>query len=197
MAQDLSFLQADAQYSDGLASTALERLQRLVIRFEEEANEVEALEEKLAEAKKRYNKTSMEDIPEVLLGAGLSELRLADGRKVVVKEEISASVKDSTAFANFVKGRGDDDILKTTMVLGKLPDNILSSLKRLLAENLDLYPEVNQTVHSATLKKYVKEITGMGMENPAERLGERYIPMQELPECVSVFRFFKTTIKNK
>lgn len=194
---NLNFLKEDAKQNDGLAESALERLQRLVKLYDEQLAAVEEAEAAFEAAKKAFNKTSMEDIPEVLLGSGLSELRLADGRKVTVKEEISASVKDASAFAEFVTERGDDDVLKTTMQLGKVPDNVLNALRKLLAEQLDLYPEISQTVHNQTLKKYIKEICGVGLENPEERLGARYVPMHELPEFINVYRYYKTTIKNK
>lgn len=194
---DLSYLQEDAKQTEGLAESSLERLQRLVNLYDEQLAAVEETEAAFEAAKKAFNKTSMEDIPEVLLGSGLSELRLADGRKVTVKEEISASVKDAPAFAEFVTERGDEDVLKTTLQLGKVPDNVLSAIKRMLAEKLDIYPEVTQTVHSQTLKKYIKEICGVGVEDPAQQLGDKYIPMHELPEFINVYRYYKTTIKRK
>lgn len=192
---DLSFLKEDAKTPDKLSESTLERLQRLVRLYMEQHTAVLEAEQALDAAKKAFNKTSMEDIPEVLLGAGLSQLKLADGKKVTVKEEISCSVKDMPSFSSFVTDRGDDEILKTTVALGRVPDNILAGIKRLLAERFDLYPEVVQTVHNATLKKYLKEISGVGLEDPEERLGERYVPMHELPPSVSVYRYYKTTIK--
>lgn len=195
--EQFDFLVEDAAKTEAPSTGALERLHSLVKLYDEQAEAVAEAETALEVAKKAFNKTALEDIPELVLSTGLSELRLSDGRKLVVKEEISPSVKDATAFAAFVTERGEDDILKTTMQLGKLPENVIKALKRLLAEQLDLYPEITQSVHPMTLKKYIKEICGVGLEDPVARLGERYVPMCDLPNCVSVYRYYKTVIKNK
>ena len=191
----LDFLKADAAVKEEFGGSALERLQLLVNEYDTLADKIERAEQVLKELQTAFNKVSMEEIPSLLGGAGLSEIRLADGRKVTVKAEISASVTDPGAFAQYVTDRGDDYLLKTTMELGKLPDNVLSALRKLLATELELYPEIKQSVHPQTLKKYIREITGAGKEDPEAALGDRYVPVHELPESVSIFNYFKTTIK--
>ena len=194
---NLDFLKADAAVKEEFGGSALERLQLLVNEYDTLTDKIERAEQVLKELQTAFNKVSMEEIPSLLGGAGLSEIRLADGRKVTVKAEISASVTDPEAFAQYVTDRGDDYLLKTTMELGKLPDNVLSALRKLLATELELYPEIKQSVHPQTLKKYIREITGAGKEDPEAELGTRYVPMAELPESVSIFNYFKTTIKGK
>lgn len=175
----------------------LDHLAQLVERFRFYEATIEKLEALLKEAKENFNAVSQVDIPQFLLQYGVSGVPLRSGEMLRISQEISASVKDMESFSEYVTERGDDDILKTTINVGKVPTEIAQKIQRLLMETFDLSADVNRTVHPQTLKKYVKELCGIGMENPEERLGDRYVALQELPEAVSVYTYFKTTIKKK
>lgn len=190
--QNVDFLVADAKNVEPIQQDSLEKLKLLVEEFDAAKDDVERLEEQLALAKSRFNQISGVDIPQTLLSAGLSELRLADGRKVVVKEDLNVTIKDINSFADFVASRNDDAILKTQIFLPKLPAETIEKIKRIIAKEAAVYPEVKQSVHAQTLKKYVKEITGMSKS--VEILGDRYIPKENLPDCLSVFTYYKTKI---
>lgn len=175
----------------------LDVLSKLVTRFRKDQERVAKAESELKEAREAFNQVSQVDIPQFLLQFGVAGVPLSTGEMLRVDQKVSASVKDIDDFAEFLTARGDDDILKTTFALGKLPIEVVRKIQKLLIDNFDLSPDIARSVHSATLKKYVKELCGIGMENPEERLGERYIPLQELPESVSVYTYFETTIKKK
>lgn len=191
---DFSYLTKAAEESEEIP---VAQLGAMVVRFREAEKEVAQLEEDLKNAKERFNQVSQIDIPQLLLQNGLSEIRLSTGEKLRVSQEISASVKDIDLFRDFVNERGDEDILKTTLTLGKTPHEIVDKVRRMLMEQFELMSEITTTVHPMTLKKYIKEICGIGTEDAEERLGDRYVPMQELPEFIRVFSYFKTSIKNK
>ena len=192
MSNDLSHLMEALGTGD--EKGALERLEALVVRYKREESEVEELEEKLKRAKERFNRTKQQDIPEVLLQNGLSEIRLKSGEKLRVTQKVSASIKDVEKFAAFLEARNDDDILKTVFELGKVPAEVLSIMKRTLAEQFEVYPKVKQTVHPQTLAKYIRELCGVGVE---KREDEEFLALQDLPESVSVFVYYDTAIKNK
>lgn len=187
--QDLTHLLEDkADISD-----SLERLHQLCDQWFKAKDAVEAAEEALEAAKKNFNAISQVSIPELLGQYGLSEIKLASGAKVTVTLEVSPSVKDMPAFVKFLEERGESDIVKTDLSFGKLDQSILKMITRMLAERLELYPEVKSGVHPMTLKKYVKELCGIGLKEP----NERCIPLQDLPDCISAYTYNKTTIKEK
>lgn len=173
------------------------QLARLVSRYRVLDEEVKKLEHELSEAKEAFNEISQTEIPQFLLQYGVSGVPLSTGEMLSIKQEVSASIKDMPAFAEYVTERGDDDILKTTMVLGKVPAEIAKRIRVLLLQEFDLSADIAQTVHPQTLKKYVKELCGIGMDDPEDRLGDRYVPLQELPDYVSVYTYFKTSLKAK
>lgn len=187
--QDLSHLMNDT----GNIEDALERLQQLCNEWRAAKDGVAEAEEYLDEAKKRFNRVSQELIPELLMQHGLSEIKLADGAKVAITMEVSPSVKDMNTFVQFLEARGESAIVKTELSFGKLDQSIIKVIQRMLAENLALYPDVKSGVHPMTLKKYIKELCGIGQKEPDDRC----IALQDLPECVSAYTFYKTTIKEK
>lgn len=175
----------------------LAKLQAMVGRFQQIEAELVRLELETKVTKERFNQISQVDIPNLLMQYGLSEIKLASGEKLRVTQELSASIKDMDSFSEFVTERGDDDILKSMISLGKIPAEVAEKIQRVLLEQFDLMADISRTVHPATLKKYIKETCGIGMEDAEDRLGERYVPLQELPSSIGVFTYFKTTIKKK
>lgn len=180
----------EAQNAPG-ASVSLDRLKTLCAEWQRRKEEVERLEELLSEAKQRFNKVSQEALPEFLAQSGLSEVKLDDGSKVKVTQEVSPTITDMAEFVQFLADRGESAIVKTDFSLGKVDASIVSSLQRVLAEKLGLYPEVKNTIHPATLKKYVKEVCGLGQET----VPEGCLSLQDLPPCLKVYTYFKTDIK--
>ena len=190
---DFEHLMDDAE--NGLVEDKLTQIAQLAafqLKYEEQ---LAMLEAQAKEVKAKLLKISQEELPQLILGTGVSRVRLADGKEISVTQELSASVKDMRAFSKFVAERGDDAILKTTIELGKLPDNVIKAIQKWFADTLNMMPDINRTVHAQTLKKYVKELCGVGMEGAEERLGDRYIPLGQLPDYISAFTYYKTKIK--
>lgn len=191
MSQDLSYLVADADSVD--ITDSLAQLNQLCTEWREAKLAVEEAEAALNAAKKHFNAISQDSIPQLLLQHGLSEIKLSDGSKVRVTQELQPTVKDMDRFVAFLESRGESSIVKTEISLGKLDSSVVKIIRRLLAEQLDLYPDIRATVHPMTLKKYIKELCGIGQQN----VDERCIPLQDLPDCVSAFTYYKTNIKDK
>ena len=108
--------------------------------------------------------------------------------------DVSPTITDMEAFAKFLDERGESNILKTQMELGKMDASILRKIKELLVDNLDLYPDIKQTVHPMTLKAYIKNLCLLNEQNPSFD-GDSHIALQDLPKCVSAFTYYNTTIK--
>lgn len=189
---DLTHLITDAPNTEETMDT-LQRLKELISLYELQEERVKTLENELAEAKAQFNKTSQEEIPNLLLQSGLGQIKTPWGKKVTIKREVSPTIVDMQRFEQFLTEKGGSDIVKTTMEFGKLDTSVVRSIQKLIYEKLDILPETKQTIHPMTLKKYIKELCLVGEENP--EYDEHHIPLEQLPDCVKVFSFYKTTIK--
>ena len=186
----------EAVANEAPAQDSLQRLNTLVNKYKEQQETIERLEEQLSQAKTAFFKTAKEDIPNLLMQNGLSEIKLPSGEKVSVKMEVAPTITNMEEFAQFLTERGEGSILKTQMELGKLDPSIVNSIRKMLVEKLDLYPDIKQTVHPMTLKKYIKELCLLNDSNPTfEENDDTHIPLQNLPKCVSAFTFYNTSIK--
>jgi hypothetical protein len=147
--------------------------------------EVEKLTEELKNKKKELEDVSREQIPKLLNKTGLSELRLANGYKIVVEDKLYASVPEKNyilAYQNMIEaeGGGDlaeekiDNLFKTQVIISEMTDDVLE----VLLDN-DIVYDSKRTVHPQTLKKYCKERLGQG---------------KEIPEGISVFEYQETKI---
>ncbi|NIU83366.1 MAG: hypothetical protein GWN64_07765 [Candidatus Thorarchaeota archaeon] len=144
-------------------SCDLQRLSDMVSSYTQADSEVSELEERLKEAKAVRTRLSQETIPEYLNQYGLSELKLTDGRKVIVKDDVSVTVKDKSLFHNFLKTRKEDSIIKFVVSFERMsPEKREKLFDFFLKEDYDC--ESEEKVHSSTQKKYFKELLGIGKE---------------------------------
>lgn len=157
-------------------------------------DQIEKAEDHLKKLKAQYTELTQEKIPHLLSEYGLSELRLANGRKVTVSRKVSVSVKDMNAFAEFLMERGEDDILKTKFFVDNVPPSVLRSIRQAMVETFGVVPEVERIVHPQTLKKWVSEVCRLNKEN-SDEVDERFIPVQDLPSCIKAFVYYATKIK--
>ncbi len=157
----------------------------------QQAKEIHAdLEQQAKDAKKAFNKISQELIPEAMMESGLSEIKLADGKKVSFKEDISCSIKDYNKLDEFLSARGEDGMMKITLDVGKVPKNILRMILQELSEKFEIQAVPKQFVHPATMAAYMRRLCGINGITEAE------VSVAEIdPEMVSIFRFYKTTVK--
>lgn len=187
--------------ADVIEGGELSRLQSLVYDLLDEKATIEGMEETMAEHKEKARRIAQESIPTLLSQYGLSEIRLSDGIKVIVKEDASVSIKDGKQdeFFAFLKARGEEDIIKLMMQFARMPAEKLAQLFEFL-NGYDYDYTAEKGVHPQTLKKYFKELLGIG-EDPKDR--ENLVKMgkclrrQDVESFANVFPFFNTTLKSK
>lgn len=169
---------------------SLKRITNLAQDYTEREVEMKLAEANFNEAKKNFNKVSMELIPEAMMQAGVNSFELTDGRSVSYKEELSASVKDYDKLAKFLEARGDDGLIKVSLEIGKVPQNILNKIMAELADKYGILAEIKTFVHFQTLKSYLSGLVGLKKNSVAE------MAIAELDdEMVNVFTFYKTKVK--
>lgn len=181
----------EVQMDDVLAN-----LSGLVETYQTLNNDIAELEAKLKEVKEKFNKVSQEEIPDLLNQYQLSEIRLKDGRKVVVKEDASVTIKDDAAFFAYLSARDEDDIVK---LMYNFSNRMEDEQRQILADFLidhEFDFEVQRSVHAQTKKKYFKELLGLGKPDFEEGIANgKYMKLTDLPEWAKVFLLKKTTIK--
>lgn len=190
---DYAHLFAEAMAEEPQGDT-LSRLNTLIERLQDLEEAITQKTAELADLKKAWASLSGDEIPQLLLSSGLSELKTDKGYKVIVRPDVSVTVKDYDAFSAWLDERGDGDILKTSMELGKLDDVTLKNMRFMLAQSFDLYPEIKRVVHPQTLKKYIRDVCLLGEESP-DYDGQAHMPVNDLPDCLNTYTFYKTTVK--
>ncbi len=188
---DFSHLESEAKDNEQTQqSDSLLHLTALAQDWIERKAEVILKEEQLKDAKKLFNKTSQEDIPNAMMEVGLSEIKLADGQKVSFKEDVSCSIKDYNKLDEFLSERGEDGMMKVTLEVGKTPKNILRMILKDLYEKYDISAVPKQFVHPATMAAYVRRLCGINGKTEAE------LSVADIDEeMLSVYRYYKTTVK--
>jgi len=186
----------DTKEGEHIDMTAiLNELQNMVDNYLILNNDIKVLEEKLKEKKECFNKISMEDIPMFLLQHNLSEIRLASGQKVIVKEDISVTVKDQEKFFKFLENRNEADIIKTNFLFDKMNKDKYNTLFNFLNEQSYLYT-VKKDVHAQTKKKYFKELLGIGKEDYEDGIKTgKYLKVSTVIDFTNIYNYFKTKIK--
>lgn len=122
MVQTPDFLKQEVE---SITTNEVHELAEFIKEYDYLVNELTKLDQVTAKFKKRFNTLSFETIPDFLLQHGISEMKLHDGRKVTIKEDISATVKDKVAFRQWLKDRNEDDIIKTKYIFAKLQSDKL------------------------------------------------------------------------
>jgi len=136
-------------------------------------DEIAELEERLKDKKSDADHISSKVIPELLAEQGLSEIKLADGSKVSVKQEFRATLpKDEVrrdAAYKWLRDQGLGDIIKNnvSVTFGKGEDDKAKSLIDLAVEN---GYELNQKSDVAwnTLTALYEERVKAGLDMPSD-----------------------------
>jgi hypothetical protein len=196
-----TLLLKEAEQPDAPDQSSLEQLQELVLALRKKDEEIALLEQKLEEAGKARSELGRIQIPQLIRALGISELKLADGAKVVVSELADVSVPDEKekAFLDFLVKRKEDDIVKTHIALPKMSGERRQAVLDFLAA-YDYDYEAKVGVHPQTLKAYAKRLLGVGVEKEALKQGivdKRYLRKEDVADVMNVFTFFDTKIVKK
>lgn len=175
----------------------LARLQDLVTSYKILEKEIEAAETALAERKKAFQAIAQEEIPALLNQAGLSEIKLSTGEKVQVSEGINVTIAEKDRFFDFLKSRGEDGIAKLALQFDRMDPAVKEKIfAAIYAEGVNF--SADETVHGQTLKKYAKELLGIGKDPDeiAAGLQAGSIVKREAVEAfLKVYTYWTTKIK--
>jgi len=159
---------------EAVDGNSLKSVAELAKRIAEQEAEIAKVENYLKEKKKELLKMTDEDLPSVLEEMGISSFTLDDGSKVDVKPLYGASIpKPRTEEAHeWLRENGYDDIIKNVVAcsFGRGEDHQAANFKE-VASKMGLTPEQNESVHSSTLRAWVRERIENGDEFPMDLFG--------------------------
>jgi hypothetical protein len=190
----------------------LKKLAGLVALLERQQSSIDALKERLTEANMALAKTSSQDIPQLLLQHGLSRIKLADGREISIKEDVSVSfiggddealkARSEQAFFKFLRDRGESDIVKLLFAFGRMPDEKIEALEKWLEEQKYEYG-ARSKVEPQTMKKYWRDMLGVGLEETDRQQGVKMGMLLTLEDIedgkagVKIFKLWQTKLGKK
>lgn len=199
MADTPDFLmeQVEKDATENNVADKLDTLQNYVDEFRALLFKLEQEEYRLKTLKEQIKELSREKIPSILLNNGLSELRLASGDKVIIKEEVRPSVTEENkpAFFKWLESIEAGDLIKNVFYMDRMEEGKMKELFMFLMEKEYGYTR-KQDVHPQTLIKFFKEYLGIGKEDYEDGIASgKYKRIDELPPCVSVFVYNETKLK--
>lgn len=157
-----------------LSEDALTRLGELARRQIELEDEIEALETELKAKKAACREVSEDSIPSLLDDTGLSEVRLSDGTRVEVRENLRVSTtgKYREPIHAWLAENGHDDIIKDEVV-ARFARGEGEAAERLIAAAGELTDAVDRkrSVAPQTFAALLRELLEDGITVPLEELG--------------------------
>ena len=136
--------------------------------------EVEEIEKDLKSRKKDLLKLTDEELPSAMQELGLSSFSLDDGSTVDVKPTYGASilVANRPLAYDWLRENGYDDIIKNVVSceFGRGEDGKASDFKA-FASKQGFPADQSESVHSGTLKAFVRERVEAGDDFPMELFG--------------------------
>lgn len=138
-------------------------------------DEIDAMESQLKSLKAELNELTEKEIPEVMDGANCGEFRHKDGKKVTIKDAVTASIskENKPAAHAWLRDKGHGDIIKNKVEfeVGRGLDNVAAEAIKLLKTELGITAERTESVHAQTLGAFCREQLAAGVELPASLLG--------------------------
>jgi hypothetical protein len=145
---------------------------------------IEAREAELKALNKKRDHLTLSVLPDLMFGAQLSELKLVNGKTIIIKDDLRASIRTlatiqkikdaaerTAAFAKreaaiqWLRDNGLDGLLKTDVEvhLGKgQEEDAKRGMEALIQAGLD--PQMTQEVHAGTLSAALREIASQGID---------------------------------
>ena len=153
---------------------ALARIARLATELRQAKAAVEDAETALKRANERVVQIAEHDIPEAMASVGMSELRLADGTKVTVSDNIFARITEANQQAAFewLNENGYGNLIKREFKIGfgRDQEEWAHEFESLL-DTQGVSFDRRQAVHPSTLKSFVKNQLEEGAEIPEDVFG--------------------------
>ena len=132
------------------------------------------VEQALKDTKEKARKLREETIPSAMQELGLEQIVLSTGQKLTIKQEVYASIpkdRKHEAFA-WLDEHGFSGLIKIEVVteFARGDDMLAQNLAKELAVR-GLNVELDQGIHSQTLKAFLKEQISSGAAIPLELFG--------------------------
>lgn len=164
----------------------LKRVVKLAELLKAKTEQVKSLDAELKQAKQDLNQLEREDLPTLMEELGLTELKLNDGSKVSIKEQVDAAIteKKREPALRWLLDNGYGGLIKTEVTIGfnrGERDEAASVAERLREDHPGV--AMKEVVHPSTLKAFVKERMQAGEEIPFD--------------LFSIHPYSKATITNK
>jgi hypothetical protein len=140
---------------------AITRISELAVLQLQLETELADAEEKFNAAAERLRQVQERELPDALIAAGVEELKLANGAKLTVNEDLKISVGQERMprVCAWLKRNNHDDIIKRecTISLPKGTDPKLIARIEKGLKVLQVEYSIKENVHSQTLKALLKE----------------------------------------
>lgn len=165
---------ADAGAATG---APLEELRKIAVLFKDKTKSVEDAEAALKIAKAELNRYACDALPAAFAIARLKDFTLEDGAKISLSEVMEASLPSMSKIADekdadkrdeliarrnaglaWLKGNGGATIIKNILEI-EIPKEKSNSVAQIaaLCDELGLHYEQGESVHTSTLKSFLKE----------------------------------------
>ncbi len=153
----------------------LERIMELAELLLATQAEVADLTARLEAAEKAQTRLEQEDLPELMREVELTSFRMKDGRQIELVDEVSCGItkENNSAAMKWLDENKFGGLIKTLVKVAfnredreaalKLAGNIEATAKK---KGMSLVPEVAESVHTSTLKAFVKEELAKGTALP-------------------------------
>ena len=171
MQQDAMDRQSAVESTDTGRLSDVSALASKIIQTE---NKVKFLEEELKETKKQLLELTDQDLPAAMEEINMESFTLSDGSEVKITPTYGGTIKisDRPQAHTWLRENGYGDLVKNTIsaVFGKGEDNLATDFYQSALEK-GFNVDKKESVHPATLKSWVKEMTENGSEFPSDLFG--------------------------
>ena len=152
----------DLESVAGIAQKQLE-LEAAVVRTEEH----------LKQLKRDLEQVSTRDLPDALMELGLSGLPLANGTVISIKPFVSASISKARQEEahTWLYKNGHGDLIKNIVSINAGKDKLAADAAIDALVEAGFAPETKESVHTQTLKAFVREQVEAGTALPLELFG--------------------------
>jgi hypothetical protein len=116
-------------------------------------------EKELNEAKAKFKNIAEKVLPDMMMNLGLEEIKLRSGKKITLKEVVSAKVLNNGAYA-WLEDNNCDSLVKREV---KVPYSYIEELKK-----TRLPHTIDYSIHHMQLKSLMKDLKEQGIRLPSE-----------------------------
>lgn len=159
----------------------------------EAKKQVEHATKVLEAAEKAYRDISQTVLPEILAKAHLTELHLDNGMVLSLKEDLKCSIPKDTlkrmACMKFLREKGYADNIKQQVVITESDEQRVSQELLDMLSDAGISYDRTEDVHSQTLKKIMRELTGIGKDAFA------VLDRGDIPEEFGLFLYKEAVLK--